>query len=124
MADMTVQRPSPESETRPANVVKSGSIESEAAVRSKSHEAITLPRRQTSAMSARFRSYGSARDRATAWFRHRPPLLLAGVGVAQDVEAFRVGGHHAVLDAVVDHLDEVARAARTAVQIALFSRAT
>jgi hypothetical protein len=50
-------------------------------------------------------------------------LLLAGIGVAQDVQAFRVGRHHAVLDAVVNHLDKVARAARSAVQVAVFSRA-
>ena len=34
-----------------------GLSSSDAAVRSNSHEAITLPRRQTSAMSARFKSY-------------------------------------------------------------------
>ena len=50
-------------------------------------------------------------------------LLLAGVGVAKDVQPLRVGGHDAVLDAVVDHLDEVARAARTAVQVAVFGGA-
>ena len=43
--------------------------------------------------------------------------------MAQDIQAFRVGGHHAVLDAVVDHLDEVARATRAAVQIAVFGGA-
>ena len=39
-------------------------------------------------------------------------------GVAQDVEAFGVRLHQAVLDAVVDHLDEVAGAGRTAMQVA------
>src|SRR5829696_2920259 len=43
----------------------------------------------------------------------------AGIGVMQDVEALREGRHDAVLDAVVHHLHEVARARRTAVQIAL-----
>ena len=35
---------------------------------------------------------------------------------------FRVGGHQPVLDAVVDHLHEVARACRAAVQIAVLGR--
>src|SRR5262245_59378238 len=38
---------------------------------------------------------------------------------AQNIEAFRVGLHQAVLDAVVDHLDEAAGAARPAVHIAV-----
>jgi hypothetical protein len=38
-------------------------------------------------------------------------LLLTDVGVSQDVEAFGVRRHEAVLDAVVHHLDEVAGAA-------------
>src|SRR5579872_5205045 len=43
--------------------------------------------------------------------------------MVEDVQPLRVGGHDAVLDAVVDHLDEVARAARTAVQVAVFGSA-
>ena len=50
-------------------------------------------------------------------------VLLADVGRAQDVQALGVGGHQAVLDAVVDHLDEVAGAVRSAVQVALLRRA-
>jgi hypothetical protein len=46
-------------------------------------------------------------------------LHLPGVRLEQDVHAFRVRGHEAVLDAVVDHLHEVARAGRAAMQIAL-----
>ena len=57
MAAMIVQRPSPESETRPWKFARSALSKSASAVKSKSQEAITLPRRQTSAMSARFRSY-------------------------------------------------------------------
>jgi hypothetical protein len=38
----------------------------------------------------------------------------------EDVEPFGKGGHHAVFDAVVDHLDEVARTGRAGVDIALF----
>ena len=44
--------------------------------------------------------------------------------MAQDIQAFRVGGHHAVLDAVVNHLNEVACAARTAVKVAMFGGTT
>ena len=52
MAALIVQRPSPESETRPANFVKVRVLQPSAlAVRSSSHEAMTLPRRQTSATS-------------------------------------------------------------------------
>ena len=47
-------------------------------------------------------------------------VLFAHVGMAENVQPFRVRCHHAVLDAIVDHLDEVARAARTAMQIAVF----
>jgi len=52
-----VQRPSPESETRPAKPASVGSLASAAAVRSASHEAITLPRRHNSAISGKLRSY-------------------------------------------------------------------
>ena len=45
------------------------------------------------------------------------PRMGAGVGVAEDVEALRVGSHEPVFDPVVDHLHEMARAARTAVQV-------
>ena len=40
--------------------------------------------------------------------------------MVEDVQPLRVGSHDAVLDAVVDHLDEVTGAARTAVQVAVF----
>src|SRR5581483_7153921 len=50
-------------------------------------------------------------------------LLFPGIGMAEDVQPLRVGGHDAVLDAVVDHLDEVTRAARPAVQVAVFGGA-
>ncbi len=41
------------------------------------------------------------------------------MGVVEDVEALGVGGHEAVLDAVVDHFDEVAGAVGAAVEIAV-----
>ena len=45
------------------------------------------------------------------------------VGMMEDVESLRVGGHDPVLDPVVDHLHEVAGPARTAVEVALLGRA-
>src|SRR5262249_30329752 len=48
---------------------------------------------------------------------------LADAGAPQDAQALGVGGHDTVLDAVVDHLDEVAGARGPAVQVALLSRA-
>src|SRR5262245_7695524 len=57
IAALIVHRPSPESDTRPANLASAGSSTRAVAVRSRSHEAMTLPRRHTSAMSPRLRSY-------------------------------------------------------------------
>ena len=51
-AASTVQRPSPESDTRPPNSSSSGDCARAAAVRSTSQELITDPRRHTSATSA------------------------------------------------------------------------
>ena len=56
IAAWIVQRPSPESETRPANFARSGLSASACAVRSSSQELITLPRRQSSAIPARSKS--------------------------------------------------------------------
>src|SRR5262245_19993895 len=50
-------------------------------------------------------------------------LLLADDGVAQNVHSFGVCGHEAVLDPVVNHLDEVTGAARPAVQVTELSGA-
>jgi len=57
IAALIVQRPSPESETLPAKLLSVGSFANAAVVRSSNHEAMTLPRRQTSAMSPRSRCY-------------------------------------------------------------------
>ena len=46
-------------------------------------------------------------------------VLGADVRLGEDVEPLGVGGHHPVLDAVVDHLHEVAGAVVTAVQPAV-----
>src|SRR5687768_18093892 len=56
IAVSSAHRPSPESETRPVKLSRFGSRASAAAVRSSNHEVITLPRRQTSVMSARLKS--------------------------------------------------------------------
>ena len=77
------------------------------AVRSSSQDETTLPRRQTSAMSASSRSKRCLRRQRLR------------IGVLQDVEALGIGLHQAVLDAVVDHLDEVPGAGRAAVEIAV-----
>src|SRR5215470_10640636 len=47
------------------------------------------------------------------------PLLLADVSGLQDAQAFGVGGHDAVLDPVMNHLDEVTGAIGAAMQITL-----
>src|SRR4029079_2202491 len=57
LAAATVQRPSPESETLPPNFSRFGLPTKACAVRSSSQEATTLPRRHTSVMSARLKSY-------------------------------------------------------------------
>ena len=49
--------------------------------------------------------------------------MLADVGLVQDVEAFGIGRHDSVLDAVVDHLDEMPGPVRAAMQKALFGAA-
>ena len=70
----------------------------------------TLPRRHTSAMSAKI----------------EVEAVLGGqrlvVSVTHNVEAFGVRLHQAVLDAVVDHLHEVTGAGGAAVEIALLGR--
>lgn len=45
--------------------------------------------------------------------------VFAGVGMAQNVQAFGIRGHHAVFDTVVNHLHKVPRALRAAMQEAL-----
>src|SRR5262249_8956341 len=57
IAAMTVQRPSRRAERRPSTSATWGERWSASAVRSSSHDEITLPRRQTSATSGMFRSY-------------------------------------------------------------------
>ena len=57
IAAVIVHRPSPESATLPAKLDRSGFSVNSMAQRSRSHEAITLPRRHSSVISARLKSY-------------------------------------------------------------------
>src|SRR6266536_1966603 len=50
-------------------------------------------------------------------------LALSDVGGAQHGQSFRIGCHDSVLDAIVDHLYEMAGTVGTAVQVALFGAA-
>src|SRR6185295_19642714 len=45
---------------------------------------------------------------------------VLGGGVLEDIESFGIVLHQPVFDSVVDHLDEMPRAGRPAVQIPLF----
>src|SRR5215475_11287203 len=50
-------------------------------------------------------------------------LARARVRRFQNAHTFGVGSHQSVLDAVMDHLDEMAGAVRSAMQVTLFSSA-
>ena len=125
IAALSVQRPSPESETRPANFVelrvcgerRGGQIEQ--------------PRRDHAAAPPDLGDVGAGRgrtgsapgSRSGVVSASRPCGCLPTFGVLQDVAALGVRGHEAVLDAVVDHLHEVARRRRAAVQVAVLGGA-
>ena len=57
------------------------------------------------------------------WGRLGIGLAFLGAGIRgfEDAEPFGDGSHHAVLDPVVDHLDEVARTRRTTVKPAVLA---
>ena len=124
MAALIVHRPSPESDTRPANFDSAGILEQGG------RRQVQQPRGDHAAAPPHLGDVaqveivlvvlGVAQRRRLGIDRVR---LLADIGVAQDAHALGVGGHDAVLDAVVHHLDEVAGAARPAVQIALLGGA-
>ena len=121
MAALSVQRPSPESETRPANSPNWGLPLEREAVRSSSHEAMTLPRRQKLGdVRANRDRTGTARGRATAWSPRRTGRFsLPTFAWRRMLNPLRVRGHEPVLDSVVHHLDEVARAVGSAAQVAV-----
>src|SRR5215471_19609512 len=85
MAALRVQRPSPESDTRPSKLLSPGSLR-----------------------SAERRGLGI--DGVGA---------LAHVGGAEHAQPLRVGSHDPVLDAVVNHLHEMAGAVGAAMEIPL-----
>ena len=121
IAACNVQRPSPESDTRPAKPVRSGFLKRASAVKSRSHEPITLPRRHTSAMSGSGNSYFKTPGGATARsLRPQPPQRLPMSAFLKNIYSFGNGGHHPVLYAVVDHFYKMSGAVGAAVQIAVF----
>ena len=120
IAAIDVQRPSPESDTRPANPSSAGDSWSAAAVRSSSHEdddAAAPPelgdRGDVEVVAVEL---GLVERRGLGVLVARDG---AGVRVVEEVEALGVGGHQPVLDPVVHHLHEVAGPGRAAVQPAL-----
>ena len=124
MAALIVHRPSPESETRPANCRERGIFDQGG------RRQVEQPRGDHAAAPPHLGDVaqvevvlvvlGVAQRR-----RFRVDLVesLADVGAAQDAQALGVGGHDAVFDAVVDHLDEVPGPRWPAVQVALLGGA-
>ena len=49
-------------------------------------------------------------------------MRFAGIGVLENVQAFRISRHQTVFDAVVNHLDKMAGAGGAAVEITFFGR--
>src|SRR5215217_3184579 len=107
-AARTVHRPSPESETRPLKLSRSGERASASAIKSTSHDPTTDPRRHTSATSAtvdvvligpRVAQRGGLRVDGSGY--------LAGIGVFDDAEPLGDRGHHCVFHPVMHHLHEM-----------------
>ena len=67
-------------------------------------------------------STGRPTYRAAEWSRHRRSVDRARVGVLDDAQPLRDGGHHPVLHPVVHHLHEMPGAVWPAVQIAMSAR--
>ena len=123
-AALIVQRPSPESDTRPAKCSSVGVFEQ------RRGRQVEQPGRDDAAAPPDFGDVGQVevvlvmlRDCAAAWSRRRSSCACLPTLACQDVQALGVGRHEAVLDAVVHHFDEVAGAVGPAVQIAVFGRA-
>ena len=124
MAALIVHRPSPESETRPAKSESVASFDQGGCRQVKQprgdHAAAPPHLRDVTQIEVVLVVLGVAQGR-----RFGVDLVgsLADVGAAQDAQPLGVGGHDAVLDAVVHHLDEVAGAVGPAVQVALLGGA-
>ena len=119
IAAVTVQRPSPESLTRPENSASVGRL------LQRGGGEVEQPRRDDAAASPHLRDLARCRGRTgRLGVAQRRGLGVGGlraradVGVVQDVEPLGVRGHERVLDAVVHHLHEVAGAGGSAVQVA------
>ena len=124
MAALIVQRPSPESDTRPANFVSAGSWIRAAACEieqpGSDHAAAAPDLGDVRQVEIVLIVLGIAQRRG---FRIDHAGLLADIGGLENRQPFGIGRHHAVFDAVVHHLDEMAGAVRPAMQIALLGRA-
>ena len=122
MAANEVHRPSPESDTRPANPSSPGESCSASEVRSSSQEETTpsppeLGDRAHIEVVRVVLRVREGRRLGVLILSHKP-----GIGMVEQVEALRIRCHQAVLDPVVDHLHEVTRAAPTAVEVSMLLR--
>ena len=120
IAASTVQRPSPESETRPQYWARSGDLVSACGGQvdepGADHRTVAPDLGDVVEIEVVGVVLGILDRRG---LRVGGDRLAADVGVLEDAESFADGRHHAVLDAVVDHLHEVARAVWTTAQVAL-----
>ena len=99
-------------------------LTSETAVKSSNQEAITLPRRHTSAMSRKLKSYwycSGSRSGVVSASMSCGCLPMFASRRMPNPSAY--AAMSAVLDSVVDHLHEMARAVWAAVEVTVFSRA-
>ena len=122
IAASAVQRPSPESDTRPSNSASVGRL------RERVRGEVEQPRRDHAPPAPHLGDRGRGRGRtgstagpAAAWSRRRASrrLRCRRSACCEHVQALGVRRHHPVLDPVVDHLHEVAGAGRPAVEVAL-----
>src|SRR5258706_55633 len=84
------------------------------------HAATTTDFRDVGKVEIELIMFGIAQRRG---FRVGFVMLLADVGVLENVQAFRVSRHQAIFDSVVDHFHEMAGARWAAVQIAFLGGA-
>jgi hypothetical protein len=103
---LTVQRPSPESSTKPE-------YSSVGFFCQRHGGEIEQPGRDHAAAPPDLGDVGMSRSKRCVLGQR------VDIGVLQDVEALGIGLHQAVFDAVMDHLDEMAGADRAGVDVAL-----
>ena len=123
-AARTVHRPSPESETRPLKLSRSGERASASAIRS------DQPRPDHRSAPPHLGHLGDVdvvligpRVAQRGGLRVDGLGYLAGIGVLDDAEPLGDRGHHSVFDPVVHHLHEMPCAAGPAVQVPVGSGA-